>query len=867
MKYSRPEKNVLRLSLVLLTLAFSSRAIAQTLQPPALIAQAAAPAFPVPSSVPSGTTVKLDGSGTMTAINQALKQRFEQQFSGSKVEMAANGTEGALQALLDGKIDVAAIGRALTDEEKAKGLVEAPISREKIAIITSPENPFRGDISFAQFAKIFRGEITNWSELGGAPGVIRMIDRPETNDTRLSLSQYKVFKDATFAPGANTVKVAQDDVASVIKELGKDGISYGIASQVLNQPDVHVVSMHKTLPNDPRYPYSQPRGYVYNKDASPTVQAFLGFAGSPAGQEAIKAAKASEANAAAGAAVAGAALTAGAASPGASPNASPEASPEASPNPSSTTASAASPNASASAASPDVATSPTGDTTALLPAPDASGTTTGQETNLGWLWWLLLPLLGGLFWWLFKRDRRPVEETITGIAPPPAIAPGDVRSREVSTTREVGTREVGVSGRVPPPAVPPAMPTVNPPAPPNPSIPKPPTGTVPPVPKPNLGAVAAVGAAGAAGVAGAVALADRWKRNRMTMTPSDRQLNINWNVPADHETAIQEQGGQKKLLRLYDVTNVDLERQAPNSVKLFDCDETSNLSIPLENGDRDYIGELGYSTHDNRWIKLARSPRVHVPTLTPPPMPRVETASTAPNLGAMAGGAAAAGIAGFATIRGLQDEPKRSTPEPDASANDSPWDDRPADAPDLPSDRQTLIQTSAETPAETPEPSIVAPVNTDLDPVFSTSDYPDTDYPDTDYPDNDSVPDFAISTFTVNSRANCFVLEPHQMQRLQSEVGVSKALEPGNYIIRIKSGSFSYRSGNTGEPLVMLWIYGGRVMNLQTQVPVEATWSTLNGYDDSLHLQVFEPATLCAFFFDTHLGDNEGEVTLTTTKL
>jgi phosphate transport system substrate-binding protein len=850
MKHLRSEKNVLKLSLVLLTLAFSSRAIAQTLQPPAIVAQAAAPAFPVPSSVPSGTTVKLDGSGTMTAINQALKQQFEQQFSGSKVEAAANGTEGALQALVDGKIDVVAIGRSLTDEEKAKGLVEAPISREKIAIITSPENPFRGDISFAQFAKIFRGEITDWSELGGVPGKIRMVDRPETNDTRLSLSQYKVFKDATFAPGANTVKVAEDDVASVIKELGKDGISYAIASQVLNQPDVNIVSMHKTLPNDPRYPYSQPRGYVYNKDASPAVQAFLGFAGSPAGQEAITAAKASEANASAGAAVAGAALTAGAASPNASPEASPNASsatsPAASPNASSATSPAASPNASASVASPDVATSPTGDTTALLPAPDASGTATGQETNLGWLWWLLLPLLGGLFWWLFKRDRRPVEETITGIAPPRAIAAADGRSREVSTTREVGTREIGVSGRAP---VPPAVPTVNPPAPPNPSIPKPPTGTVPPLPKPNLGAVAAVGAAG---MAGAVALADRWKRNRMTMTPSDRRLNVNWDVPADHETAIQEQGGQKKLLRLYDVTNVDLERQAPNSVKLFDCDETANLSIPLENGDRDYIGELGYSTHDNRWIKLARSPRVHVPTLTPPPMPKVD----APNLGAMAGGAAAAGIAGFATIRGLQDEPKNSTPEPDTS-DASPWDDRPENAPDRVDERQTLIQPNAETIAEAPEPSIVAPVNTDLDPVFSA----------TDYPDNESEPDFAISTFTVNSRANCFVLEPHQMQRLQSEVGVSKALEPGNYIIRIRSGSFSYRSGNTGEPLVMLWIYGGRVMNLQTQVPVEATWSTLNGYEDSLHLQVFEPATLCAFFFDTHLGDNEGEVTLTTTKL
>jgi hypothetical protein len=265
-------------------------------------------------------------------------------------------------------------------------------------------------------------------------------------------------------------------------------------------------------------------------------------------------------------------------------------------------------------------------------------------------------------------------------------------------------------------------------------------------------------------------------------------------------------------------------------------------------------------------------------------MPNTEAA---PNLGVIAGGAAAATISGFATTRVLGNEPDSPTPDsptPDSptldssrsdtltgtpvprtpaagavdradTAEASPWDDRPGDsAPD----RQTLIQPS-ETSAGTPEPSIVAAVNTTANPTFSSADY-------SDYSEDDE-PDFAISTFTVNSRANCFVLEPHQMQRLQSEVGVSKALEPGNYIIRIKSGNFSYRSGTTGEPLVMLWIYGGRVMNLQTQVPVEATWSTLNGYDDSLHLQVFEPAMLCAFFFDTHLGDNEGDVTIMTTKL
>jgi phosphate transport system substrate-binding protein len=788
---TRYSQNVLKLSMVLLTLAFSSQATlavsakqrAQTLQgkPALLLAQATAPAFPMPSSVPAGTTVKLDGSGTMTVINQALKQRFEQQFSGSKIETAAGGTEGALQALLDGKLDVVAIGRQLTSAEKAKGLVEAPIGRGKIAIITSPDNPFRGDISYAQFAKIFRGEITNWSELGGTPGAIRVIDRPDSNDTRLSLSKYEVFKNKPFASGSNTTKLTKDDIATVVKELGKDGISYAIASQVLNQPKVHIVSMHKTLPNDPHYPYSQPRSYVYNKNASPAVQAFLGFAASPTGQETVQAAIAGKKGAVVGAAVSSAspvpklspsaAIPAVSAVPSALPNVSPSV--------------AVSPNTT-------VTTSPTGDTTALLPATDSGGTATGQDTGLGWLWWLLLPLLGGLFWWIFKRDRRPSEEIVTGITPPrevEEIIPGMTPPREP----------------VPVPSLPKAVIS----------------DSIPSVPEPNLGVVPAAGVAavGAAGAAGVVALADRWKRNRMTMTPSDRQLNVAWDVPADHEAALQEQGGQKKLLRLYDITNVNLARQAPNSVKLFDCNEASQLIVPLETGDRDYIGELGYTTHDNRWLKLARSPRIHIPTL-----PAIGTTAL--------GGAAAAGIAGIAGVAAT----RSPASEPITPPNITPTD-------------QTVIQSTPE--AKTP----VVPV-TPMPPVTRGGTGAIAPIPE----------NCTISTLKVDGKANCFVIDPQQMQRLQNEVSVSKVLEPGTYIIRLKSGGFSYHSALTSEPMVMLWIYGGRIMNQKNKVPVQATWSTLNGYADALNLQVFETATLCAFFFDTHIGDNEGEVTLTTVK-
>lgn len=126
-----------------------------------------------------------------------------------------------------------------------------------------------------------------------------------------------------------------------------------------------------------------------------------------------------------------------------------------------------------------------------------------------------------------------------------------------------------------------------------------------------------------------------------------------------------------------------------------------------------------------------------------------------------------------------------------------------------------------------------------------------------------------VSEMKVHSKHNAFVLNAAEMTRLQDQIAVSVRLELGTTVIKIREGGFNYRSasGHQGEPLVMLWIYGGKVVNQKTGVPAVATWSTLNGYDDTLTLEVLEPATLCAFFFDTFLEDNDGAVKLSIARI
>ncbi|TAF04995.1 MAG: DUF4912 domain-containing protein [Nostocales cyanobacterium] len=253
--------------------------------------------FRPPQTVESGTKVRIDCSINLVIINQSLKDNFEKKFPGTQIEIAVNGTDAALKALLDDKIDIAAIARGLTPDEKAQGLEQVRLRREKIAIIVGTNNPFQGSLTDKQFAKIFRGEITDWSELGGQPGKIRFIDRPLTSDTRNSLREYQVFKSGEFSTGANATQIPEDKTTQIIKELGTDGISYVTANQVSKLSNVRVLNIQGIAPDNSKYPFSQPLVYVYKQNPSPGVASFLGFTIAPVGQNAIAAARDAESSA------------------------------------------------------------------------------------------------------------------------------------------------------------------------------------------------------------------------------------------------------------------------------------------------------------------------------------------------------------------------------------------------------------------------------------------------------------------------------------------------------------------------------------------------------------------------------------------
>lgn len=242
--------------------------------------------FQLPESIPNNTTVTIRGSTSLVAVNESLKTGFQSQFPGTQVVTSASGSSNGIQALLNGDADLAAVSRPLTPEEQNQGLVAVPIAKDAIALVVGVGNPYAQGLTAEQVVGIFSGQITNWSQIGGSDKPIRVLNRPPVSGTRQAFQEI-VLNGGDFGNTPNITTLERDATTPMLRDLGDNGIGYATADQILGQTTVRPVAVNGLTPTAEQYPYTRTLYYVYQDPPSPTVSAFLGYVGSPQGQQAI----------------------------------------------------------------------------------------------------------------------------------------------------------------------------------------------------------------------------------------------------------------------------------------------------------------------------------------------------------------------------------------------------------------------------------------------------------------------------------------------------------------------------------------------------------------------------------------------------
>lgn len=242
--------------------------------------------FSLLASVPGNTSVRIDGATSMVTINQNLKQGFERQYAGTNVLPVANGTERGIQAIQQGNADLAAISRSLTPQEKAQGLAVVAIASDRIALVIGSENPYTSGMTQEQVRQIFQGQITNWQEIGGPAEPIQVINRPSISGTHQAFQEI-VLNGGNFGNTPNITTLPRDETTGMLRQLGRNGIGYATFTQVANQQTVKTLPIDGMMPDHANYPLQRVLSYAYQQPPNPAVQAFLGYATSLRGQQAM----------------------------------------------------------------------------------------------------------------------------------------------------------------------------------------------------------------------------------------------------------------------------------------------------------------------------------------------------------------------------------------------------------------------------------------------------------------------------------------------------------------------------------------------------------------------------------------------------
>ncbi len=128
------------------------------------------------------STVSTDGSTSMEAVIGVLGETFEQE-TGVAVTYNPTGSGSGIKSVASGTCDIGLSSRALKAEEKEQGLIETVLAYDGISIIVNNENPV-ADLDVETIGKIYTGEITNWSEVGGSDAEIVVIGREAGSGTR-----------------------------------------------------------------------------------------------------------------------------------------------------------------------------------------------------------------------------------------------------------------------------------------------------------------------------------------------------------------------------------------------------------------------------------------------------------------------------------------------------------------------------------------------------------------------------------------------------------------------------------------------------------------------------------------------------------
>ena len=179
--------------------------------------------------------ISTDGSTSMEKVIGSLGEAFSEAHSDVNFTYNPTGSGAGINAALEGRCDIGLSSRALKADEASK-LDGTTLCLDGIVVVVNPQNPVK-DLTVEQIGQIFKGEIANWKDLGGADSQIVLIGREAGSGTRDG------FETVTNTKDACKYRQELTSTGDVITTVSQNPNAIGYASLAAVSDKIHVVTV------------------------------------------------------------------------------------------------------------------------------------------------------------------------------------------------------------------------------------------------------------------------------------------------------------------------------------------------------------------------------------------------------------------------------------------------------------------------------------------------------------------------------------------------------------------------------------------------------------------------------------------------
>ena len=245
--------------------------------------------------------LQIKGSDTLINLVQKLAEEYMAENPGAYIAVTGGGSGTGIAALINKKCDIANASRLMKSKEIAQAseggvdVKRVVIAMDGLSVITNPGNPI-DKLTLGEIGRIFRGEVTNWKEVGGNDVPITLYGRQSNSGT------FVFFRDAVLKGDYSQKMNRMNGNAQIVEGIKQDvsGIGYVGVGYVKDAAGLTILKvaakaggtyaspLNSEDVKSGKYPISRPLNQYINGSPEGAVKAFLEYEISVTGQRVVE---------------------------------------------------------------------------------------------------------------------------------------------------------------------------------------------------------------------------------------------------------------------------------------------------------------------------------------------------------------------------------------------------------------------------------------------------------------------------------------------------------------------------------------------------------------------------------------------------